>query len=307
MPWVKKGFIFKPDQSVAWMQSHAQVPTVLVTDDKFRVYFSTRDQQGKSQLALIDLALDNPQHILKLHHEPLVTLGNPGTFDDDGVMPSYICEENNRLWLYYSGWNQRTNTPYHNAMGIFFSDDGGDHFYRVDEGPIMDRTRCEPYLAVTPTIINESHHWKMWYISGLRWEKIQGKYEPIYAIKYAHSNNGLDWQRDSELCVAQQYPLEAFSRPCVIKENGIYRMWYCFRDSRDFRNGVGSYRIGYAESSDGKHFDRQDENAGITVSEEGWDSLMLCYPYVVRANNQWYLFYNGNGFGESGFGYAVWN
>ena len=32
---------------------------------------------------------------------------------------------------------------------------------------------------------------------------------------------------------------------------------------------------------------------------------MLAYPYVIQTPYGTYLFYNGNGFGQSGFGYAL--
>ena len=52
-------------------------------------------------------------------------------------------------------------------------------------------------------------------------------------------------------------------------------------------------------------WERKDEAVGIDRSAEGWDSIMMCYPYVFQHNGRKYLFYNGNGFGESGLGYAI--
>jgi hypothetical protein len=40
------------------------------------------------------------------------------------------------------------------------------------------------------------------------------------------------------------------------------------------------------------------------VSEEGWDSEMMCYPYVFDHKGERYMLYNGNGYGKSGFGIA---
>jgi len=175
-------------------------------------------------------------------------------------------------------------------------------------GPILDRIKTEPYLAVTPCIIVEDGKWKMWYISGLRWVEIANKYEPVYAIKYATSDNGLDWKRKPEICIPQRYELEAFSRPAVIKDKNTYKMWFCCRDSIDYRDGVGSYRMGFAESTDGINWHRDDSKAGIEISttEGDWDSKMIGYPYVKKINGSIYMFYNGNGFGQSGFGYAKW-
>jgi hypothetical protein len=90
-----------------------------------------------------------------------------------------------------------------------------------------------------------------------------------------------------------------FGRPYVIHEDGRYRMWY---SSRTVSKG---YRIGYAESDDGLAWTRRDELAGIDVSASGWDAEMACYPYVQRTPFGRYMFYNGNNYGESGFGVAV--
>ena len=82
-------------------------------------------------------------------------------------------------------------------------------------------------------------------------------------------------------------------------------MWFCFREINDFRDGANSYRIGYAFSYDKINWHRDDKLAGIDVASQGWDSKMIAYPYVVKHNDLLYMFYNGNGFGRSGFGYAT--
>jgi hypothetical protein len=64
------------------------------------------------------------------------------------------------------------------------------------------------------------------------------------------------------------------------------------------------YRIGYAESIDGINWIRKDNEIDIDVSQEGWDSEMICYPSVISVKEKTYLFYNGNNNGETGFGYA---
>ena len=47
-----------------------------------------------------------------------------------------------------------------------------------------------------------------------------------------------------------------------------------------------------------------DDRAGIDVARSGWDSEMITYPEIVEHKGQKLMFYNGNGFGQSGFGYA---
>ncbi len=62
--------------------------------------------------------------------------------------------------------------------------------------------------------------------------------------------------------------------------------------------------MGYAESDDGFQFYRRDHHVGIDVSATGWDSEMICYPYVFQHREQTYMLYCGNGNGKTGFGYA---
>ena len=44
---------------------------------------------------------------------------------------------------------------------------------------------------------------------------------------------------------------------------------------------------------------------GMDVSPNGWDSEMICYPYVFDHGRNRYMLYNGNGYGKTGFGLAV--
>lgn len=304
MQWKKIGKIFDIE-SAGWIASHAQVPTALVLDDRVRVYFAGRNKAGKSFPAYVDLDINNLKSIIEIAEKPCMSFGEPGTFDDDGMMPSEIFKRDNEILLYYSGWNQKVSTPYHNCMGLASSKDGGRTFERVYAGPIMDRTPMEPYVAVTPTILRSGTDWKMWYVSGLKWQKVEDKFEPIYVIKYATSHDGINWVRPNITAIPQRFPEEAFSRPSVIRREDGFHMWYCFRDSVDYRDGQGAYRMGYSHSLDGISWVRKDHEAGISVSSGDWDSSMICYPYVVNIKGKYHMFYNGNSFGRHGFGCAI--
>lgn len=306
--WRKLGQIFDPREHRGWAGSHAQVPTVLVLDETLRIYYADRTPDGRSFPTFLDVDRHDPTRVVHLHREPVLGPGAPGTFDDEGVMPAYAMVEAGQVWLYYSGWNRRLTVPYHNATGLAVSDDGGVSFRRAYEGPLLDRNPREPYLAVTPWVMRErsagADLWRAWYISGLHWTQVDGRFEPVYVIKYAQSTDGVDWQRPDIQCVAQQHELEAFSHPTVLKRGAAYHMWYCFRHSEDYRDGDGAYRIGYAHSRDGVHFERRDADAGISVSAIGWDSSMICYPSVIEVDGRILMFYNGNGFGQTGIGVA---
>jgi hypothetical protein len=156
-------------------------------------------------------------------------------------------------------------------------------------------------------VLIEDGRWRAWYQSCTSWQIIDGQPEPFYHLKYAESPDGISWKRDG--IVAIDYADDTEGGICgasVSRDADIYRMWYSYRKARDYRhNRKHSYRVGYAESHDGINWSRRDAQAGIDVSETGWDSEMVAYPFVFRYGDRQYLFYNGNGFGRSGFGYAV--
>jgi hypothetical protein len=119
-----------------------------------------------------------------------------------------------------------------------------------------------------------------------------------HVFKYAESRDGIHWDRKGTVVLPLKGGGEfALSKPCVLKDRGLYRMWYAYR-------GAG-YRIGYAESADGLSWERLDEKAGIDVSPSGWDSETIEYAYVLDHKGERYMFYNGNDYGRTGFGLAI--
>lgn len=59
-------------------------------------------------------------------------------------------------------------------------------------------------------------------------------------------------------------------------------MFFPYRHSYNFRNGNRGYLIGYAYSTDLEKWIRDDKQVGIELSENGWDSEMICYPHILR-------------------------
>ena len=193
--WRKLGRAFCLPTSDERSTTHAQVPTVLLKPDVVRIYFAARNLQGRSYPAYVDVARADLTRVVAVQDQPVMPYGKPGAFDDEGIMPACIVERNEGIWMYYSGWNRRVSVPYHNSTGLALSVDGGNSFQRKFDGPLFDRTPEEPYLAVTPSVMCENDAWRAWYISGLGWEKIAGKFEPVYVIKAAHSADGIHWMR----------------------------------------------------------------------------------------------------------------
>jgi hypothetical protein len=182
------------------------------------------------------------------------------------------------------------------VAGLSISENGGNTFKRASRAPILKLTDNEPFSILTgPCVLKENDLWRMWYVSGVGWAHPD---LPRYNIKYAESADGFNWEQLGIVCIDFASSSEnALARPCVLKDNGLYKMWYSYKGN--------AYRIGYAESADGLHWQRQDKDVGIDVSSSGWDSEMIEYAYVFSHKGVRYMLYNGNDHGQGGIGLAV--
>jgi predicted GH43/DUF377 family glycosyl hydrolase len=303
--WIKKGLIFKTEGQYNWMSSHAQCPTALVLDDRIRIYFSARLESQQSLPTFIDVERENPLNILSINHSPILERGRRGTFDENGIIPSFLIQKDGLLFFYYAGWSQCKNVPYKNFTGLAISDDNGLTFKKKSEAPVLSLNKFDPLSATGPCIIKKDKIYYCIYSTGIDWIEINGKLEHTYNLTYATSYDAIQWKPSGKVIVNPENEFQAECKPTIIEKDGVYHMWFSTRGSHDFRRpGITSYRLGYAYSTDLINWVRDDKNSGINVSNEGWDSEMVCYPHIVKVGEKFLMFYNGNGFGKSGFGYA---
>ncbi len=307
MNWKKMGNIYCPDEKHPVVKSHAALPVAdLLNEKRARIYFAGRDEKGRSTPTFIDVEANKPSNVLYQHDKPIMDLGARGTFDDNGIMPSCIVNSSGKKWLYYIGWNPQVTVSYRLSIGLAVSEDGGVTFKRVSQGPVRDRSIHEPFFNTAPWVLKEGDKWHMWYVSCTGWKMIHDWPEPLYLIRHVTSPDGKEWHRPGTICIDYDDFTEAIGKPYVYREGNRYKMIYSYRNSVDYRKDPAkSYRLGYAESDDGVHWQRMDDKMNLKFSADGWDSVMMEYTTGYTLNGKHYLFYNGNGFGASGIGYAV--
>ncbi|MBT4731453.1 hypothetical protein HOB87_05755 [Candidatus Woesearchaeota archaeon] len=299
--WKKLGLIFKPEKKIWWLQSHAMIPTPHIIDSNLcKVYFSGRDKDNRSHIGFFVVNLEEPSRILDLSKQPVLSPGDIGSFDDNGVTPSCVVENNTDIFMYYIGWNPGFNVRMHLFGGLAVSQDNGNTFERYSKAPIIERNRVNPFLNTAPYIVKDHNLFRMYYVSGVEWIH---KDLPRYNIQIAYSNDGINWERNGVVAINFKNDNEmALARPWVIKENGIYKMWFSYKNN--WEDG-STYNIGYAESNNGDDWLRKDKESGIKTSKNGWDSEMIEYAAVVPYKDKLYMFYNGNNYGFDGVGLAV--
>lgn len=284
------------------MTTHAQNPFAEhVSGDLFKIHFATRDDSNQARGASVVIDINRPTEIQSLTTVPTIDHGALGCFDDSGAMPSCIVNVADRKYMYYTGWTQARKVPFLFYIGLAVSRDNGKTYERHSQAPVLGRNAQDPYLTASPWVLVEGDRWRMWYVSGTGWETSPGDPKPrhSYRIVYAESRDGITWNCDGTVCIDYQNDEYAIARPVVYADGDVYKMWYCAR------GGTGSYHPGYAESPDGITWVRRDDDVGIEVSTAGWDSEMICYPFVFNHKGVTYMLYNGNGYGIDGIGYAI--
>ena len=311
--WRKLGRVFAPQDVAggAWMREFAQAPAALVLDDVVRMYFSCRpaaDANGQyvSYGAFVDLDRSSLTRVIRVADHPILDLGSIGSFDEFGTYPISVIRDGPALVAYYGGWTRCESVPFDVAIGCARSEDGGETFKKLGDGPVLGRSLYEPFVVSGPKVRRFDGRWYLFYIAGRKWKLADGRPEPVYKIRLAISSDGVTWTRlNRDLIESRLEEDEAQASPDVCYAGGRYHMFFAYRRSVDFRGKANGYRIGYAWSTDLQIWRRDDEKVGIDVADEGWDSEMVSYPHVFEVDGATYMAYLGNEVGRHGFGLAV--
>ncbi len=140
--------------------------------------------------------------------------------------------------------------------------------------------------------------WKMWY------EAVQGPNQST--VGYATSTDGIKWTKYAKNPV--MIPTMAWegagginhedSPTTVLKEHGLYEMWYHAIEGT-------TRRIGYATSPDGITWTKYSQNPVLSPGPAGsWDADTIANPTVVKVGALYYMYYLHSA-GKGGYGLAV--
>lgn len=299
-PWRKKGLLFTPPADDF---SHGSHPCAIHIDgDRYVIAFTRRDARQRSHIFLCNAIVSDGR--VELQGTPKLALhpGGPCHFDCDGAISVCLVKHGGAIYLYYVGWQILPEGLWICDTGRAILDERALSLTREFTGPVLGRDKNNPLFAAATAFHVSGDLWQTWYNSGISWTKTADGWKHHYGIHYAHSHNGVDWISEPGMCLpfADEYEY-AFGRPSVIHREGTYFMWYAHRATRT----TDTYRIGFASSTDGRQWKRDDALSGIDVSASGWDSEMICYPCVFEHQGRMYMLYNGNGYGKTGFGLAV--
>lgn len=305
MTFEKKGLIFDAGTfDLPWFKKNAMVPTPWrIGKDVIRLYVTMCDSANVGRLGFVDVSAANPNEILGYSREPVLDVGLPGTFDDNGVVTSSIFQEDGKLYLFYSGYELCTKIPYRIFCGVAISEDGGETFQRKGNASLLLPIDTELYNRCQPYIVKTENGYRVFYLGDLgnMWRTApDGHKVPMYTMKSIESKDLLEWPLE-EGVVTMPFLNEnesGMTVPNIWFEDGVYKMIYSLRHI-----DIG-YRLRYSESKDGVVFNRKDDELVFTGKDQAWDCEMQCFGRVLKDGNNIKLFYSGNHYGVGGVGWA---
>lgn len=296
--WRKLGRIFEPTGIHPKLRTHAANPlAVPLGDDRVRIYYSGRDEENRSSVSYIEFDLGRLETTY-VHDRPVIEHGPPGSFYAHGISIGNCYEVTGRRYMLFMGWQVPPDSHWRGDIGrLTVADDG--RLALDGDGPFVGASATDPISLSYPWVEREGTGYRMWYGSTREWDAGNG--EMLHVINEAISDDGHTWHLLGQSVPHVVGVAQAFSRPTVLRQGVGARMWFSYRG----RPGQ-TYRIGHARSLDDNTWTLDLDSSGIDVSEDGWDAGMIEYPFAFTHNGVDYLLYNGDGYGRTGFGLAVW-
>lgn len=299
--WQKLGQVYHRQREAGWWHSHTMAPSAIcLNDEVIRVFLGCWDSAGISRIGYVDVSAERPNEVLAVSPKPVVDIGRPGCFDDNGVFPGHATRVGDTIYLYYTGFQLGEKIRYFNFGGLALSRDGGQSFTRVSEAPILDRADEGLSVRAGQSILHESGAFHTVYSAGSDWVNVGGYLRPTYDVYYQSSPDGLAYQRSGQRIVTHDASVEhGLGRPQLVRLGERYVVFYT-RRTLDMK-----YHFGLSLSDDLQHWERADHLASI-VHGTGFDSEMVYFPSLVSVpgSGRRFLFYAGNGFGRDGLGVA---
>jgi hypothetical protein len=214
MKWEKRGLVYGPTNDAWWAQRGALQPTPWVRPEgSIRIFAGFRTFEGVSRVGYVDVSGEDPMRLIRVSKQPVLDVGAPGSFDENGVVPCAVIERDKKLYLYFAGYQLGQKVRFCVFGGLAISTDEGESFHRFSKVPITDRTDDEMLFRVIHTIMPEGGGWRVWYGGGSDFTTDGGKQLPNYDIRHAYSTDGTSLSRDFKVCVTMNNDEYRVGRP----------------------------------------------------------------------------------------------
>ncbi len=203
-----------------------------------------------------------------------------------------------KMWYTAGGFNYPTDTLLRSRICYATSLDG-INWTKYAGNPVLDVSYIggwdslgvETVSVIIDSLAPLTEKYKMWY-AGQYFNSYR------YDIGYAYSADGINWTKHTspvmQVGVSTQWDNGFLEGPSVIKDAGIYKMWYCGYDVVIDGSGTdGHTSVGYATSLDGINWTKYAGNPILTTGINTWDSINVQDPHVIKVGGMYYMWYGG--------------
>ncbi len=173
------------------------------------------------------------------------------------------------------------------ALGLAASPDAAAGWVKDAHNPVLGGSLGTCFDV---SVLHTGDGYRMWF-----------SWRPRRSIALVESADGLHWSKP--LIVLGPDPKSGWeddvNRPVVIRRQGCYQMWYTGQ-------AHGRSRIGYATSSDGKHWQRR--HRPVLAADQPWEKVAVMCPDVLYDSQRqlyrmWYS--GGEQYEPNAIGYAA--
>lgn len=217
-----------------------------------------------------------PQSWQRDTNGPILSLGQPGQFDDTHIFAPAVVRENDLYLLWYCG-SRGTVKERVFRLGLATSENGR-LFTRHKNNPVYgfnddQHSILTPALLRSPDgqVLRQDGQFRMWFSSTVLQDKTG-----LHTLHQATSDDGITWSKPSEPLLEHVYA------PAIIRESRQYLMWYV-----DVKKSP--WVIRHATSDDGRRWRVSPEPC--LIIDQSWEHTRLFYPTVVKIDGVYMMWY----------------
>ncbi len=221
------------------------------------------------------------------HTPGAVFSGTPGSMNHNASQPCVLVE-NGIYKMWYT-----TADPKNSEMRIGYTQSANGIDWLAQDAPFINGG-TEGYwdtYKCNVRVIRVKDTLKMWY-TGYYYDL----FWVVARIGYAWSVKGNVWNFHPKP-VLEKGRYGAFDdsyvfSPSVIYDGEIYHMWY---SARSLRN---EFNIGHATSSDGIHWEKDEQNNPVinSIGKYGWYCQGIHHPTVLMNNDTLHMWFGASGY-----------
>ena len=223
---------------------------------------------------------------------PIITLGEPGAFDDTHIFAPAVARMDGAFSLWYCGARGTVQQRVF-RLGLATSENGLKFAKR--DGAVFGLEDGK-HSILTPALLCDAHgaplrddgKLRMWFSSTCFEDK-----SGLHTLHESVSLDGITWRPPSPALLRDVYA------PTVIKTDESYRMWFTDVSGEP-------WVIKHARSSDGMRWQVTQEP--VLCIDQQWESKRLFYPTVLQIENgyaMWYGSYWSERDHSTALGFAV--